>query len=347
MPKKTTKETIITETDSKPEEVIEQVQAVEPTPEERDFTEYLESLGPTTNLIKIHKYIDGTRKYCGRVEPSTMKIEGEEFLLRHWGGGKYYLMAFFNNRYVQDGSRLIEIYEPPEDKRMMTSSFSENNESKLMREEIQRQHDMVLKLLETKGQQNPGPSLHDIVGALASMKSLVPPAPGLDSVLPGLVSLMKFAKEAVSDSSSKESSFGSIVEGALKAIPMIFGGLQNMKGNGGQPATQENQPVLTQEQAEKQLLGQAIARLKQEAVAGLDPELCVAWISSHQEDVGYRNMAVILLNRQFESLFSVDPDLEKEPLRSWFQRVYTELRKVFIDGNSDQESDLTAGGVGS
>jgi len=53
------------------------------------------------------------------------------------------------------------------------------------------------------------------------------------------------------------------------------------------------------------------------------------------------------LNRQFESLFSVDPDLEKEPLRSWFKKVYDELRKVFIDGNSDQESDLTAGGVGS
>ena len=116
-----------------------------------------------------------------------------------------------------------------------------------------------------------------------------------------------------------------------------------MKGNGGQPATQENQPVLTQEQAEKQLLGQAIARLKQEAVAGLDPELCVAWISSHQEDVGYRNMAVILLNRQFESLFSVDPDLEKEPLRSWFKKVYDELRKVFIDGDSSQESEPIAG----
>jgi len=348
MAKKTTKETIITETDSKPEGVLEQVEVIEPTPEEREFSEYLESLGPATNLIKIHKYIDGVRKYCGRVEPSIIKAEGEEFILRHWGGGKYYLMAFVNSRYMQDGSRLIEIYEPPEDKRILSPSVSETGESRLLREEIQRQHEMVLRLLESqKGQQNQSPSLHDIVGALASMKSLVPPAPGLDSVLPGLVGLMKFAKEAVSDSSSKESSFGSIVEGALKAIPMIFGGLQNMKGNGGQPATQENQPVLTQEQAEKQLLGQAIARLKQEAVAGLDPELCVAWISSHQDDAGYRNMAVILLNRQFESLFAVDPDIEKEPLRSWFNRVYTELRKVFIDGNSDQESDLTAGGMGS
>jgi hypothetical protein len=49
------------------------------------------------------------------------------------------------------------------------------------------------------------------------------------------------------------------------------------------------------------------------------------------------------LNRQFESLFSVDPDLEKEPLRSWFKKVYDELRKVFIDGDSSQESEPIAG----
>jgi hypothetical protein len=54
-------------------------------------------------------------------------------------------------------------------------------------------------------------------------------------------------------------------------------------------------------------------------------------------------MAVILLNRQFETLFQVDSDLEKEPLRSWFKKVYDELRKVFIDGDSSQESEPIAG----
>jgi len=346
MPKKTTKETVITETDSKPEEMDSPVQVIAPSMEELDFSEYLESLGPTTNLIKIHKYIDGTRKYCGRVEPSVIKVEGEEYLLRHWGGGKYYLMAFFNGRYVQDGSRLIEVFEIPEEKKASNVGLDFVSQSAFLQAEIQRQHEMVLRLLE--GQKTPapqGPTLTDIVAALGHMKNLVPAPPGFDSVLPGLVNLMKFAKEAVSDSSPKESSFGSIVEGALKAIPLIFGGLQNMKTNGGQPAVTD-QNVLTQEQGEKQLLTHAIQRLKQEAVAGLDPELVVGWISSHQEDAGYRNMAVILLNRQFETLFQVDSDLEKEPLRSWFKKVYDELRKVFID-DSDQESDATAGGMGS
>jgi hypothetical protein len=343
MPKKTTKETVITETDSKPEEMDSPVQVIAPSMEELDFSEYLESLGPTTNLIKIHKYIDGTRKYCGRVEPSVMKVEGEEYLLRHWGGGKYYLMAFFNGRYVQDGSRLIEVFEIPEEKKVQIAALDSVSQSAFLQAEIQRQHEMVLRLLE--GQKAPapqGPNLTDIVAALGTMKNLVPQPPGLESVLPGLVGLMKFAKEAVSDSSSKESSFGSIVESALKAIPMIFGGLQNMKGNGA-PAAVPDQNVLSPEQAEKQLLTQAVQRLKQEAVSGLDPELVVGWISSHQEDVGYRNMAVILLNRQFETLFQVDSDLEKEPLRSWFKKVYDELRKVFIDGDSSQESEPIAG----
>ena len=155
MPKKTTKETVITETDSKPEEMDSPVQVIAPSMEELDFSEYLESLGPTTNLIKIHKYIDGTRKYCGRVEPSVIKVEGEEYLLRHWGGGKYYLMAFFNGRYVQDGSRLIEVFEIPEEKKVQIAALDSVSQSAFLQAEIQRQHEMVLRLLE--GQKAPAP----------------------------------------------------------------------------------------------------------------------------------------------------------------------------------------------
>jgi len=345
-----TTETIISDGPESTIEAVQEIPTVAPTQEEMEFTDYLESLGPATNQIKIHKFVEGVRKYCGRAEPATLKIEGEEYILKRWGGGRYYLMSFLNGRYVQDGSRVIEIYEPPEPTRIMNAQASDTSESRLLREEIQRQHEMVLRLLESqKAPAAQGPSLVDLVAALGSMKSLVPPAPGLDSILPGLVGLMKFAKEAVTSDSGSSGSFGTIVEGALKAIPLIMGGLSGMKANNGASAeVQGQEPVtLNSEQAEKKMLGQAISRLKDEANGGMDPDLVVAWISSHMEDPGYRNMAVILLNRQFESLFLVDADLEKEPLRTWFKKVYDELRKVMIDDNPSQEPTVDAGGVGS
>jgi hypothetical protein len=348
MPKKTiTKETIV-ETEEKPviaEGVIEQPQQ-EMTPEESDFSEYLGSLGPNANIIKIKKYVNGISQYCGKCETRVLINEGEDFILRKWHGGRYYLEAFMNNKYLPGLSRTMEIYENPESEKSVNQNNGPSSETLLLRDEIQRQHELVLKLLE--GQKQPAqsaPTLTDIVAALATMKNLVPQPPALGDVLPGLTGLMKFAKEAVTEGGSGNS-FSSIVEGALKAIPLIFGGIQNMRGNGNQPEPTGGE-VLTPEQAEKQLLGQAIARLKMEAVSGLDPELCVSWIASHQEDPNYRNMAVILLNRQFETLFDVDSDLGKEPLRSWFFKVYTDLRKVFIDGNVNQDADASAGGVGS
>jgi hypothetical protein len=340
---KVTEETV----EGAPEPIVPiEISAQELTPEETEFSEYLSSLGPSTNIIKIHKFIDGSRKYCGRAEPAALIREGEEYILRKWGGGRYYLMSYLNNQYVHDGSRLIEIYESPEERQtpMKTSS----SESMLLREEIQRQHEMVLRLLDGQKQTpQPGPSLSDIIAALGSMRSFIPQPPDITKMLPGLVDFIKLAKETAVGSES--SGWAGTIQSALTLLPSIMGGIASMKTNSGAPSPAGQDPApraLNPEEAEKKLLSHAIEYLKTEAISGMDPGLVVDWISNHMEQPIYRNMAVILLNRQFETLFQVDKDLEKEPLRSWFLKVYTDLRKVLIDDNPNSETEIAAGSVG-
>lgn len=319
------------------------------TQEESEFTDFIESLGPSTNLVKIHKIIDGNRQYCGRAQPGVLATEGEEFILKRWGGGRYYLMSFLNGRFVQGGSKTIEIYEMPKAEQAILQGSMSNPESVLLREEIQRQHEIVLKLLEGQKQtQQTAPSITDLIGALASMKSLVPQPLDITKMLPGLVDFIKLAKETAGGGPDG-SGWAGTIQSAIGMLPTILRGVSAMKASGGGPVPESPGPeetALNSEQAEKKLLSEAIATLKAEAISGMDPGLVVDWISNHMEQPNYRNMAVILLNRQFETLFQVDKDLEKEPLRSWFLRVYTELRKVFIDDNPNSESNAAAGSVG-
>ena len=342
---KTTEQTI--EADHAPEfqEIPDMPLVQESTIAESELFDALESFGSDVSLIKVNKIVNGRRQWCGNVEPSVLRDEGEAFIAREWGGGRYYLIGFVNGKYLQGNCRTVEIYEIPESKKTVLQSQIplQNSEVMILREEIARQHEMVLRLLESQKVSAPsGPTLPEIISAIGSMRALVPAPPDLTAVLPGLVGLMKFAKEAVSPDSG--GGFADIVSGALKALPMIMGGIANMRKDASSGAAENS--AINAEQTEKELLAQAVATLKAEAANGTDPDSVVYWISSHMQQPNYRNMAVILLNRQFETLFQVDHDLEKEPLRSWFLKVYTELRKVFVDDNADKIPDITAGGVG-
>ena len=214
----------------------------------------------------------------------------------------------------------------------------------LLREEIQRQHELVLRLLESgKPTQSDGSTISNFIDALGKMQAFAPKAPDLA----GVVDLMRFAKETIT-STADSGSWSSVVDNLIKAVPTIIGGMAQMKKSES-PNVKELSPqdrVLASEQAELALLKQAIERLKLEQRSGMPSGLVVDWISNHMEDASYRNVAEVLLNRPFENLFRQRRN-RKRTVAKLVLRVYTDLRKALIDDQTpDNGSSPNAGAVG-
>ena len=87
-------------------------QTINISPEESELLDYLEALGSSANLVKIYKVVEGRRAYCGQTEPGSIT---EDHILKKWGGGRYYLLALMNGKYVPGGTRALDLYKPEED----------------------------------------------------------------------------------------------------------------------------------------------------------------------------------------------------------------------------------------
>src|SRR5208283_2897118 len=90
MPKKTTQTKEITETVDDGKGVIEP-ELLEPelSPAQSDLAEMFENIGDEVSVVKVKKFVDGIAQWCGNVEPSVLKEQGEAWIQKRFGGGKF------------------------------------------------------------------------------------------------------------------------------------------------------------------------------------------------------------------------------------------------------------------
>jgi hypothetical protein len=308
------------------------IQVEQPSAEESELMDYISSLGTSANLIKIHKIVEGRKAWCGDAEPGSVS---EASILKKFGGGQYYLTAFMNGRFVVGGSRRLDIFEPPESLKAASNYQPSDGQSSpqilLLQEQINRQQDMILRMIEKNGSQQP--NMLEMMRAMAEMQGNNK-QPDISALLTPVLDLfgksMELAKDSVAGSDSKMEWY-KIISDAVTKLPAVLASLapRMMKGASMPDATE-----LTPEQAAQEMLKQGISWLKAKAIAGKDAELQVELILDNLDDPRFKNLALLLMNQPFESFGAVDPEIMKEPLRTWFKQVYDGLKEAIADENS-------------
>jgi hypothetical protein len=325
----------------------------ETEPEELDaasqeLADYLESLGTSANRIKIYKVMDnGEKGYCGSAEPSVVN---EDYLLRAYRGGRYMLMATMNGRYVKGGTRQITIYEPPVEPGELRAKDNENssmNQFQMMQAEINRMNSLVLELI--KGRQTDQPSLSDIVSIVRDMNAMTK-QPDITALLPNVMSVFKdtmaLARETAGDGGKTD--WLGLATKAMDKLPAIVGQIAGARAMEARNATLQNPPAQGAESEEDMnaeiAIKAGIGWLKAKAMAGKDPELQIAFILDNFDNPQFYALGQNLLSQDFESFGKYDPEILKEPLRSWFLKVYNGLKQA-IEEDSENEPDNTIAGT--
>lgn len=148
--------------------------------------------------------------------------------------------------------------------------------------------------------------------------------------------------------------FETIKEVAQPLVPAIVQGLSN----GKQPQQLPNGQVvdvttLTPEQQNEMYLRQAIAGIKQQALANVPVSLVLEWIENHANE--YANLIRIVVTSDFATIAKLDPDIANEPLSTYFKSLYDGLRQSHLESatmdvdstgeDGNEEDDSIHGGI--
>lgn len=304
----------------------------EPSPEEVELAEFMGSI-PGGVIIKIYKMQEGEEAWCGQAEPG---IVTEGYLYRHFGPGRYYLKGIMNGRYVKGAYKRITIYEPPVKPEEMTGKMPvfdhENGRTNILLEQINRQHELVLKMIEKQGDRKH--DMNDLLQLAQIFKDNQ--KSDVTSALPSMVELFKTVLESTREVATGEDPKMVWPNLVMKAIdklqPMIV-----------QIAQAKGKEVL-QTQDAQQLLARGVAWLKQKAEKGSDPIFYADFIMDNLDDPVYKTIAVNLMNVPFEQFGQIDPEIVKPPLKEWFLKCYNALHEGLTRDAENTDAARPGGG---
>jgi hypothetical protein len=324
------------------EETLEnQAADLEPelTQAEIDLDRFFANIGDNADKIRIYRYEQGEKAFLDTLESSVVT---EKYLKETWGGGRYYLVATLNGEYVKGGCKNIRISGPPKepDSNRVESTLNpqSNGEINALRDALNRQQELLITLLTAQKDKPTGPSVAEIIQLIDGMQSRQAVAPDPSTMFSSISSLFAKAMDLAKDSAGGEDwkvTGLRMVGTALDKLPQLIGPLMAVKMNQKQPGGETMQPAPVNPD---DVLREAIAQLKPRALKGTDPGLIVDWIEDNLDDVGYKNMAIVILNRPFEQIIAFDPELQNEPLKSWFQELYTGLHEA-LSGKEPNKAD--------
>lgn len=308
-----------------------------PTPDEIELAEYFDSIGSTANKIKVYKWVEGERAYCGASEPSQMS---EEFILKRWGGGKYALQALNNGRFVPGGNRTISLYQPEDAAPLQPHvDGGASDQITLLREQLQRQSEQMTSILTAivtnrAEQTQETTSIKDLAAALRDLNDMQPKQAAPGEMMKPLLELMGKTMELAKDSATGDDNKMGWLKFAEQVLEKVPGMLEKVapviaarSGGNGDPRA-----------AAAAMLQQGIGFLKEKALKHRDPGLYVDMILDNIEDPRYRPLLGVI-NQPFENFLRLDPELSTEPYKTFFESVYNGL----IEGIKDAQNEDTAG----
>lgn len=289
--------------------------------------------------IKVYRVLPGkTPAFC-----FSSKSVDEEVIQQRCKAGSFQCK-------VIAGGQVIDVIDVEIDESVMQTPAQNGNDpvlALLMQQNAQLMNAFT-QMIANGGQQQPQPSMLDLVNTMKGLKDLS--GSGGDA--------MKMFEKGI-DLATKIGGFGekpwttelfeTIKEVAAPLVPAL---LQNANGKAPNPNTQEL-PAMSPEQQNEMYLRQAIAGIKQQALANVPVGLVLEWIENHAQE--YANLIRIVVTSDFATIAKLDPDIAgSESLSSYFKTLYDGLRQshqesatldVDSGGESGDEEDDSENGI--
>lgn len=310
--------------------------------DDEEISEFLAGIGKEANRVKVY-YQDPDQGfedfYLFGCDPKTLT---EDLIRRKQPkGGKFRLKIYNGSFYV--GCRTWNIAPDLSDvsRKESNESSGKNQENSnhsaeitLLREQVNRQHELVTKMMESLSQRQAGPGMTEMMAIVEKVSSMVPKQPDISALIVPVMGLFGKVIEMGKDigSGGAESWKDRLVTlgmNTIEKLPLLLqqigaarGGDEMIAGNG------------MSEGAALMALKEGIKQLKKKALAGKDPRLWVDVIADNFDDPQYQALALALANSTFEDFGRLDPEILQEPLKSWFRTLYDGLREV-INANHD------------
>jgi len=322
-----------TEEEITPPAEVQPLDEVPASREEQEISQWLESFGASATKVKIWKFNRaGERGYCGTAEPSAVD---EDYLKQMWGAGKYFLTIYGTTGYVGNRNLVIHGSDDPRfgpigptaaPNGPAVNQPTAQPQIELLREQVNRQHEMILKL--TEGGGRGGIDLAEVIAAVKSIQApAVDPMASVGVVINALKSGIELAQKANAPQDEKMG-WVNVFE---KALPLIKDTLDGFaKGRNGDMAPNPDPPdPMVQLRA-------GVGWLKSRALRS-DPDLYVDFVLDNLDQAQWLDLAQII-NLPEEERLKIDPDLGKEPYKTWFGKLFEGLAKE-IKGRLEPEGE--------
>lgn len=324
---------------------------------------FIASFGNNPGKVTIYKYDrNGNAVFCGAGLPGVVD---EEWLQFSYGAGRYQVrLTDDKGRYLR--SRIVHIAAGPADDATYNppmavppaapaavQPFSPSppmdgaGEYSAIQAEISGMRDLMMKLIDkvVDSRGGGGSSLVELTAAIQAVKEMSAPASPADQVKE-IIGVLKTGIEIGQTGTITGDKPGwlGIVQGVAEALAPVAASLMRRPG---QPApavhppsvAPANPPAAIAQPADPRLdlLRRGINYLKPKARAGKAWETYVDFILDNMEDTEWLPF-LELLDKPYEEIAQVDPDLTTPLYRPWFESFLMGLRNAIAESNASAEA---------
>jgi hypothetical protein len=342
------------------EEVLEGDELGKEAPEEKtsgpeqELQDYIKSLGESNLAVKIFKQKIGQSAYT-YMTVTTVDQATEEYIQENFGAGTYQVRCFLNGKYV--GAKTIQIGEGPKKPEILPNPNGDESEIpaqslpysdpvllqiEMMRESAVTNRELLKALIEKSGSEKS--STMELAQIMAMFKTMQPaaetgnPMKMFSELLPFVRELMKMM--GGNPPEEEEGGWRGILKGVIKEVP---GMLNMLRPNGASTApnnasttgavlTEGAIPLAIAPEMLKQLQW-AFGFLKGRCRVGADP-LAFVDFAMNTLDTEQSMNVVQLLDRSYEEIATIDPDLLNAVYRPWFEVFFKGLKDAILERNA-------------
>lgn len=340
--------TIITKVD---EPIVDD--AEEEVPPEDDIGTFVRNVGGDAASVKVYR-IEGSRmRVVASDVPPAMCTEG--WLQLEHGEGTYQVRLvdsqgnYIKSKQIYVGppgiSQQLEIARKRAELKKISNgevmpSSNGNNELQLqlLREELNSQRQIMVELIralavKNESAQPSATSVSELAQVLQLGREMSNPA----SQLGEIINVFKQGLEiGASGGVPEKPMWMTVVEEIGKVLPAIV--KPAVKPSDIPAASAAEQiPVQAGEDMSKVLLRQGIAYLKGRAERGTDPGLWVDVIVQNLDEPQWKPF-VALLEKPYEEIASIDPDLSRPPYQQFFRAIYDGVKQALSETNNEVQS---------
>ena len=333
-------------------------------PAEQDLQNFFEGL-PGECVIKIQKIdAQGRARFVTEMPPSDFS---ELLLQESFGEGKYRLLAYDGDKRYR-GTRSVLIAAPATKPNLGPSPIiAPIGPDPLLTSEIQNikseqttMRDLMFRLVDKIGSNggNERQSFLELAEAMKMLKETVqpPPADSPMKLFAEIVPLVKSLIELGGGVPAEKGWIGTLKE-VLAELPALMKGIAMQRQQTEPLAPVVNPPaqiapskvgVVESIPAESAaMLRQAIGFLKSRARLNQNPDDWVAWVMNTL-DAPQSEQVARLLDRPFEEVAQIDPEISGTIYRAWFEQFFGGLKDALLSqrddstGEAGNPSDLTS-----